>query len=159
MTINQKFALITGSSRGIGRAIALKLAAQGYNIAVHYCSDQSSAEDTLARVRQAGADGFTIQADVTRPDELTRMFRQVGDYAGRLDVFVSNARPELPSFYRTPLEMELAHWNTALDSQARAFLIGAQHASELMADGARIIAITYSPGGRTGSWQPWAGIW
>jgi enoyl-[acyl-carrier protein] reductase III len=158
MTTDRKCALITGSSRGIGRAIALKLAAKDYNIAVHYFSDQAAAEDTLAKVREAGADGFTVQADVTCPDEIARMFREVRRNFGKLDVFVSNARPELSSFYRTPLDMKLEHWNSAIDSQARAFLIGAQQASELLADGGRMIAITYSPGGRTGSWQPWAAM-
>lgn len=86
------------------------------------------------------------------------MFREVRDQFGGLDVFVSNARPELPSFYSTPLQMTLDHWHTALDSQARAFLIGAQQASGLLTDGGRMIAITYSPGGRTGSWQPWAAM-
>jgi enoyl-[acyl-carrier protein] reductase III len=158
MTTDTKCALITGSSRGIGRAIAIKLAAKGYRIAVHYFSDNAAAGDTLAKVREAGSDGFSVQADVTKPDNLARMFGEVRSQFGKLDVFVSNARPELPAFYQTPLEMTLDHWSTAVDSQARAFLIGVQHASELLLDGGRIIAITYSPGGRTGSWQPWAAM-
>jgi NAD(P)-dependent dehydrogenase (short-subunit alcohol dehydrogenase family) len=50
------------------------------------------------------------------------------------------------------------HWRAALDTQAQAFLLGAQEAARLMPDGSRIIAVTYSPGGRTGSWQPWAAM-
>ena len=53
------------------------------------------------------------------------------------------------------MEITLDKWDTAIDSQARAFLLGAREASRLMGDGGRIIAITYAPGGRTGSWQPW----
>jgi enoyl-[acyl-carrier protein] reductase III len=56
------------------------------------------------------------------------------------------------------MEITLAGWQTAVDSQARAFLVGAQEASALFRDGGRIIAITYAPGGRFGSWQPWVAM-
>lgn len=56
------------------------------------------------------------------------------------------------------MEITLDKWDTAIDSQARAFLLGAREASRLMGDGGRIIAITYAPGGRTGSWQPWVAM-
>src|ERR1051326_3116169 len=59
-----KHALITGSSRGIGRGIAVKLAEQGVNVAVHYYQNEAAASETLAQVRQRGADGFVVQADV-----------------------------------------------------------------------------------------------
>ena len=153
-----KCALVTGSSRGIGRAIALKLAAKGYRVAVHYFSDSASADDTLAKVREAGADGFTVQGDVTKPEDIQRMFDEVRSRFGKLDVFVSNARPDLPAFYQSPLELTLDHWTAAVDSQAQAFLVGVQRASELLTDGGRIVAITYSPGGRSGSWQPWSAM-
>ena len=56
------------------------------------------------------------------------------------------------------MEITLESWQTAVDSQARAFLVGARAASALFRDGGRIIAITYAPGGRFGSWQPWVGM-
>jgi enoyl-[acyl-carrier protein] reductase III len=158
MNTSRKYALITGSSRGIGRATALKLATHGYDIAVHYYGDEPAAENTLAKVREFGANGFTIRADVTHAEDLERLFGEVRARFGKLDVFVSNARPELPSFYRTPLELGIEHWNAAMDSQARAFLIGTQQASTMMSANGRIIAITYSPGGRAGSWQPWSAM-
>jgi NAD(P)-dependent dehydrogenase (short-subunit alcohol dehydrogenase family) len=158
MSLNGKHALITGSSRGIGRGIAIKLAEHGVKIAVHYYKHQEAAEDTLANVREHGADGFIIQADVTRPEDIRRMFDRVQSEFGSLDIFVSNARPDLPTFYRSPLDITLDNWHTAFDSQATAFLLGVQAASRLMPDGGRIIAISYSPSGRTGSWQPWVGM-
>src|SRR5205823_333957 len=63
MSLNGKHALITGSSRGIGRGIALKLAEHGVNVAVHYYQNEAAALDTLAQVRDRGADGFVVQAD------------------------------------------------------------------------------------------------
>jgi len=158
MSLNGKHALITGSSRGIGRAIALKLAEHGVKIAIHYYKNKEAATDTLAKVRERGADGFAVQADVTHPEEIRRMFNQVEKALGGLDIFVTNARPDLPGFYHRPLEITLEQWHMALDSQAQAFLLGAQESARVMPDRGRIIAITYAPGGRTGSWQPWVAM-
>src|SRR5437667_7753347 len=158
MALEGKHALISGSSRGIGRGIALKLAATGVNVAIHYYQNERAANDTLAQVRNRGSDGFVVQADVTRPEPITEMFRKVQGEFGKLDIFVTNARPDLPGFYQRPLDITLEQWHMALDSQAQAFLLGAQEAARLMPDGGRIIAITYAPGGRTGSWQPWVAM-
>jgi enoyl-[acyl-carrier protein] reductase III len=158
MTIQGKYALITGSSRGIGRGIALKLAEQGVKIAINYYQNEAAAKDTLAKVRDRGSDGFVVQADICRPEAINRMFKQVKDEFGALDIFVSNARPEAPTFYQPTMEITLDKWDTAVDSQAKAFLVGVREASELMSDGGRVIAITYSPGCRFGSWQPWVAM-
>ena len=158
MPLKGKCALITGGSRGIGRGIALKLAQHGVKIAVHYYQNDEAAQDTLTKVREQGSDGFTIQADVTRPDDIGRMFTRVENEFGGLDIFVSNARPDLPGFYHKPLDLTLDHWQMAMDSQARAFLVSAQACSRLLRDSGRIIAITYSPSTRTGSWQSWVGM-
>lgn len=158
MSLNRRYALITGSSRGIGRAIALKLAAQGVHIAINYFENESAAIDTLARVREHGADGFIVQADVSQPQDVSRMFEKVLQEFGKLDIFVSNARTTLPTFYQKPLELTLDQWDMSMNSQAKAFLVGAREAASLMDNEGRIIAITYAPGGRTGSWQPWVAM-
>jgi enoyl-[acyl-carrier protein] reductase III len=158
MALNGSYALVTGSSRGIGRGIALKLAERGVRVAVHYLRNEAAAQETLAQVRERGSDGLIVQADVTRPDEVERLIGRVGAAFGRLDIFVSNARPELGEFYATPLEITLAQWDAALDSQAKAFLVGVREAAPLMGAGGRIIAVTYAPGSRTGSWQPWVAM-
>ncbi len=69
MTAKPKSALITGSSRGIGRGIALKLAAQKIKIAINYVKNEAAAKETLAKVREKGSDGFAVQADVCQPQE------------------------------------------------------------------------------------------
>lgn len=158
MPLQGKSALVTGSSRGIGRGIALGLAQRGVNVAVHYHTQAEAAQDTLAQVRARGAKGCVIQADVTRPEDIQRMFDQVQREFGGLDIFVSNARPELAAFYRPPMDLGLDHWRAALDSQAQAFLLGSQAATKLMPNGGRIVAISYSPSARTGSWQPWVAM-
>jgi len=158
MGLKGKHALITGSSRGIGKGIALKLAERGVRIAVHYYDKETAAKETLTKVRGTGSDGFLIQGDVRQAADISRMFEQVQAQFGGLDIFVSNARPELPTFYQAPLELALEQWDAALDSQAKAFLLAGRHAAQLMSDGGRIVAITYGAGSRTGSLQPWVAM-
>jgi NAD(P)-dependent dehydrogenase (short-subunit alcohol dehydrogenase family) len=158
MTLQGKTALVTGSSRGIGRGIALKLAERGVRVAVHYYQNEAAANNTLKQIRECGSDGFLVQADVCLTEEVSRIFRQVKKEFGSLDIFVSNARTEAPTFYQGPMELTLDKWDTAMDSQAKAFLVGVREAARLMRAGGRIIAITFAPGGRFGSWQPWVAM-
>ena len=158
MSLRGKHALITGSSRGIGRGIALKLAEKGAKVAVHYFQNQSAAQATLNKIRELGSDGFLIQADICKTEDVSRIFQQVKSEFGALDIFVSNARTEAPTFYEPPMQISLEKWDTACDSQAKAFLVAAREAAPLMREGGRIIAISYAPGGRFGSWQPWVAM-
>jgi enoyl-[acyl-carrier protein] reductase III len=158
MSLKGKCALITGSSRGIGRGIALKLAEKGAKVAINYLKNEAAAKDTLAKVKSLGSDGFVVQADVCRTEAISRMFARVKSEFGALDIFVHNARPDVPTFYQGPMQITMEQWNTALDSQAKAFLEGVREASQLMTRGGRIFAITYAPGGRLGSWQPWVAM-
>ena len=98
MAIERKHALITGSSRGIGRGIALKLAEGGAHVAINYVKNDAAANDTLAQIRKRGGDGFVVKADVAKQDEVRQMFNLVKSRFGRLDIFVANARPEVPEF-------------------------------------------------------------
>jgi NAD(P)-dependent dehydrogenase (short-subunit alcohol dehydrogenase family) len=158
MSFKGKKALVTGSSRGIGRGIALKLAEWGAQVAIHYYRNQEAAQATLEKIRGLGSNGFLVQADVCRPDDVRRIFQQVRSEFGSLDIFVSNARTEAPTFYEAPMEITLDKWDTAVDSQAKAFLVAVREAVPLMSNGGRIIAITFAPGGRFGSWQPWVAM-
>jgi enoyl-[acyl-carrier protein] reductase III len=158
MSLAGKHALVTGASRGIGRGIALKLAAQGARVAINYYCNEAAAQATLAQIRACGGDGFIIQADVSQPDDIRHLFQTVQAEFGTLDIFVSNARPEAPTFFYPPLEISLDQWDIAVDSQAKAFLLAARQAAALMPDGGRILALTYATGGRTGSLQPWVAM-
>jgi enoyl-[acyl-carrier protein] reductase III len=158
MSLRGKHALVTGSSRGIGRGIALKLAESGARVAIHYYANEAAAKETLERVRKHDADGFIVQADVSRVNDVRRMFAEVKQRFGTLDVFVANARPELPKFYQKPMELSVDAWDQAMDSQAKAFLVSVQEAAPVMGAGGRIVAVTYTPGGRTAGWQPWVAM-
>src|ERR1700716_951390 len=86
------------------------------------------------------------------------MFRKVQAEFGKLDIFVSNARPEAAAFFYPPLDVTLKQWDAAFDSQGKAFLVGVREAVSLMNKGGRILAITYAEGSRTGGLQPWVGM-
>ena len=158
MALNGKHALVTGASRGIGRGIALKLAESGARVAVHYYANDAAAKETLEQIRKHGSDGFLVQADLARMEDVRRLFGEVGQRFGSLDVFVANGRPELAKFYQKPLEISLEAWDQAVDSQAKAFLVGVQQAAPLMGAGGRIVAVTYAPGAQRGTWQPWVAM-
>jgi enoyl-[acyl-carrier protein] reductase III len=158
MSLKGKFALVTGSSRGIGRGIALKLAENGVNVAIHYYQNESAAKETLALVRDRGSQGFILQADTTKHEQISSMISKAHADFGALDIFVSNARPEVSAFFQPPMEITLQQWDAAFNSQAKGFLVGAREAAQLMRDGGRILAITYAQGSRTGGLLPWVGM-
>jgi NAD(P)-dependent dehydrogenase (short-subunit alcohol dehydrogenase family) len=155
MQLSSKRALVTGSSRGIGRGIALKLAEEGAVVAVHYLHNEDAAKSTLDLIRDRGGNGLILQGDVTDPEQVVDVARRAADALGGIDIFVSNARPELPAFFQPPFELTLQQWDTAMDSQAKAFLLGAREAAGYMPNEGRILTITYATGSRTGGLQPW----
>lgn len=126
-------------------------------MAVHYFRNDSAAKNTLEEVRRRGAKGFVIQADICRLEEIAQMF-QVKAQFGKLDIFVSNARPEAAEFFYAPMDITPRQWDAASDSQAKAFLIATREASALMSAGGRILAITYAQGSRAGGLQPWVAM-
>ena len=158
MSLAGKYALITGSSRGIGRGIALKLAEHGVRICIHYFQNESAATSTLEEVRQRGSDGFILQADVTQMDQVTTIFNKVKSEFGKLDIFVANARPEAPAFFHPPMDITIEQLDAAFDSQVKSFLLAAREAAALMGEGGRVFAITYAQGSRTGGLLPWVAM-
>src|SRR5258706_12906648 len=158
MSFQGKKALVTGGSRGIGRGTAINRAEGGGRVPFNYYQNEEAAHATLERIRSVGSNGFLVQADVWRPDEVRCIFKQVRSEFGSLDIFVNNARPEAATFYQAPMDITLDKWDTAMDSQAKAFLVAVREAVPLMSTGGRIIAISFAPGGRFGSWQPWVAM-
>ncbi|WP_373497223.1 SDR family oxidoreductase [Aquiflexum sp.] len=154
-SLRGKFALVTGSSRGIGRGIALKLAEKGATIAINYLKDEAAAKDTLARVKELGAEGMIVQADVSKPKELTDMLNRVNDDFGALDIFINNALGDLLGFMVPPLQVSLEQWDEAFHVQSRAFLVAVQHLSSYMRNNGRIVAISYWPGSHLGGFLPY----
>ncbi|KAB8305327.1 SDR family oxidoreductase [Erwinia endophytica] len=86
-----KIALVTGGSRGIGRATSLLLARQGYCVVVNYRQNSAAAEEVVAQILQQGGHGVAIQADIAEEEQVMAMFRQINGLSGTLSALVNNA--------------------------------------------------------------------
>lgn len=89
--LQDQVALVTGASRGIGRAIALELAAKGAKVAVNYAGREDKAEEVVKEIKDLGGVAIKIQANVASDDDVKRMVKTVVDEFGRLDILVNNA--------------------------------------------------------------------
>jgi 3-oxoacyl-[acyl-carrier protein] reductase len=89
--LTNQVALVTGASRGIGRAIALKLAEAGAHVVVNYAGSEAAAAETAAKIREMGREALVIRANIASTDEVNEMFKQALDHFGRLDILVNNA--------------------------------------------------------------------
>jgi NAD(P)-dependent dehydrogenase (short-subunit alcohol dehydrogenase family) len=155
LPLQGKFALVTGSSRGIGRGIALKLAERGAAVAINYLNNETAARDTLAKVRAHGTEGFIVRADVSRPEELSNMAGQVREQFGALDIFVNNALGNLLGFFSPPMAVTIEQWDEAYQCQSRAFFVGVREVASLLRERGRIVAISYWPGSHLGGLLPY----
>jgi enoyl-[acyl-carrier protein] reductase III len=150
-----KCALVTGGSRGIGRGIALRLAERGAHVAVNYVRDEGAANQTLAAIRERGASGFVVRADVSKPDEVLTMAARVEQEFGKLDILVNNALGNLLGFFAPPQTVSMEQWDEAFQCQPRAFFSVVRAMSPLLQDRGRVIAISFWPGSQHGGFQPY----
>jgi enoyl-[acyl-carrier protein] reductase III len=134
-----KVALITGGTRGIGRALALRLAARGATPIVNYRRDEEAARSTVAALEQLGATALAIRADIESVEEIDAMFDQVKERFGRLDFFVSNASA---SNFHAFMDLKPHHLERTFNLNVRAFVIGTQRAVRLMPEGGRVVVLS-----------------
>jgi NAD(P)-dependent dehydrogenase (short-subunit alcohol dehydrogenase family) len=134
-----KVALITGSSRGIGRVLALKLAAGGANVVVNYRKNAELAEAVVDEVIALGGGGIAVGADVENPDDIVRLFDAVADKYGRLDFFINNAAA---AAFKKVIDLKTHHLDRSYAMNVRPFVLGAQEAVKLMDQGGRIVAVS-----------------
>ncbi len=134
-----KVALVTGAARGIGRAIATKLAAAGCDVAVNYYNSAEDAEALVREIRAQGPRAVAIQGSVGIPDSVDEIFAELRRHFDRLDIVVSNAASGV---LKPTLEMGLKHWRWCLETNALALNLLAQRALPLMQSGGRLIAMS-----------------
>src|SRR3954451_22630877 len=146
MELEGKLALVTGGGRGIGRAVALELAERGADVLVNYLRNGDASEETTQAVRAFGRRSETIRAHVGDPDKVERMFGEVAERWGYLDILVNNAASGV---IRPLRELEPRHWDWTMNINARGAWLCAKAAVDLMQgrDG-RIVSISSLGGGR-----------
>ncbi|KAJ5708841.1 hypothetical protein N7493_010175 [Penicillium malachiteum] len=140
MTVNKhltgKVAIITGGSRGIGAAIAIKLAELGANVAINYVSSATGAEEVAKQVRAHGVQAITIQADVSQEKEVSDMFETLMREFGRLDIAVSNSGIE---YFADHSEVTGADIDRVFGVNVKGQYFVAQQAYKYMADYGRVM--------------------
>ena len=139
--LSGKTAIITGSGRGIGRGIALALAARGCNVTINYMRKREAAEETAAAVEAAGGRAIAVKANMATEADIHRLVDETVSAFGGVDIFVANAASGV---LRPVMELERRHWDWSMDVNARSVLIGAQATVPYMkqAGWGRILSIT-----------------
>ena len=138
--LSNKVALVSGAARGIGRAIALKLASAGCDVAANYYNSADEAEALCAEIRAMGRRAVPIQASVGIPDSVDELFTELRKHFDRIDIVVSNAASGV---LKPTTEMTLKHWRWCMETNALALNLLTQRALALIpAEGGRIIALS-----------------
>ncbi|MBI1790512.1 MAG: SDR family oxidoreductase [Acidobacteria bacterium] len=129
MTLEGKTALVTGSSKGVGKGIALELARNGCDLAINYHADQEGAEATAAEIRGMGRAALVVQGNVGVAAGVDRMFGQVLGRFPRLDILVNNAGVQT---WKPLLDLEEAEWDRTLNTNLKGCFLCTQRAARHM---------------------------
>jgi 3-oxoacyl-[acyl-carrier protein] reductase len=134
-----KTALVTGASRGIGRAIAMRLARDGAQIAINYAGDESSAQEALRLIRENGGNARSYRADVSNPETIRSVFDAVEKDFGKLDIFIANAGRGV---IKPVVELTEEDFDRVFSLNTRGTFFCLQEAARRLREGGRIVAIS-----------------
>jgi 3-oxoacyl-[acyl-carrier protein] reductase len=139
--LDGKISIVTGASRGIGKATALELAAQGSKVVVNYANSSSAADEVVAKIVEGGGEAIAVQADVSKTEEVDRLFTTVMEKWGRVDTLVNNAGITRDTLL---LRMKLEEWQAVIDLNLTGVFLCTKVASKIMLKqkSGRIINIT-----------------
>ncbi|WP_426323366.1 SDR family oxidoreductase [Microbacterium sp. E-13] len=149
-----KVAVVTGSSRGIGKAIAVRFASLGADVVVNYSGDAAGAAATVEQIRTAGGSAIAVQADVSALDDLDRLFQTAVDTFGRIDIVVANAGVELVGMPIVDVTEEEFDRSFAVNAKGAFFTLA--KGARIVADGGRLINIASTTGV---GYHPTAGVY
>jgi 3-oxoacyl-[acyl-carrier protein] reductase len=139
LQFNGKAAIVTGSSRGIGRAIAERLAAGGAAVAINYVENEKRAEAAVATIRAQGGKAVAIQADMAKPADVKRLFDEAEQALGKLDIVVANAGTAV---IKPLLESTEADYDRVFNTNAKGAFFTLQEAARRVRDGGHIVVIS-----------------
>lgn len=128
MVTNQT-AIVTGASRGIGRAIALELASKGANVVVNYAGNQAKAEEVVAQIKELGTEAFAYQADVANSEEVQAMMKETISRFGSIDILVNNAGITRDNLL---MRMKERDWDDVIDTNLKGVFLCAKAVSRQM---------------------------
>lgn len=139
--LDNKVAIVTGASRGIGRAIALKLGAMGASVVVNYVNDAAAADAVAATIEQTGGRARTVRADMRQVAEIQHLFDQAIAAFGRVDILVNNAGIRL---FKAIADITEAEFDNIIAANVKGVFFACQAAARQMADGGRVVNISTS---------------
>jgi 3-oxoacyl-[acyl-carrier protein] reductase len=129
MRLKDKSAVVTGASRGVGRAIALAYAREGANVVVNYASNEAAADQVVLEIEALGRKAVKIQGDVSRKEEATAVVQGAKEHFGRLDILVNNAGFSKPAML---LKMTEEQWDQVVDLHLKGAFLCSQAAAQIM---------------------------
>lgn len=138
-SLQGKVAIVTGSSRGIGRAIAERLGQDRAKVIVTYVGSQAKAEDAVAAIKAAGSEAIALQLDVRNTGEIATLFQKAKDQFGKVDILVNNAAGK--NIFKPTAEMTAEEYSSMFDI-TRGVYFTLQQAAHHLADGGRIVSIS-----------------
>jgi pteridine reductase len=124
-----RVAVVTGSAKRLGRAIALRLAREGADVVIHFRSSEAEGRQAVAEVEKLGRHAIALRADLTNVSEIQRLFRQIGDQFGQLDILVNSAANFLHTEFASTTEDT---WDQSLNTNLKAPFFCAQAAAPLL---------------------------
>lgn len=145
-----RVALVTGAAKRIGRAVAVRLAADGADVVIHYHRSKSEADDAVTEIASLGRECIAVQADLCSLAQIKRLFQQTVEQFGRLDILINSAANFLPAHLDDTTEKM---WDTALDTNLKAPFFCAQAAAPLLKQ-SRGVIINFAD---IGGILPWPG--
>lgn len=137
--LSGKVAFVSGGTKGIGLAIACKLADKGANVVINYFRSRQAAKEAVEAIKSRGVECYAHRANIGNHDQLPAIFDGIKEKFGKLDILISNAALGL---YTSMLEIDDKAWDLSMHTNARAFLHCIQLGSPLMPDHSRIVALS-----------------
>jgi len=140
-SLQGKVAIVTGSSRGIGRAIAERLGRDGANVVVTYVGNRDKAEGVVSTIKAYGTEAIALQVDIRNVADIRNLFQKTLEHFGKLDILVNNAAGK--NVFKPTAELTEEEYNSMFDI-TRGVYFALQEAARHMADGGRIVSLSTS---------------